>query len=263
MTHAQPDGKLLAGTDPAPVILAGDPLAPGPLVLLGDHAGREIPRSLGTMGLSEEDRHRHIAWDIGTALLGRQLGQRLGAPFVSQGFSRLVVDCNRDPGDPQAVLAISDGTRIPANEGLGGEQRAQRLRAVHEPYHRAIAELLDARAGWGLRSVLVALHSFTPVYGGAVRVWDAGVLHGGPGDGYGRRVLGLLQRRGERWVIGDNLPYAFDGTDYTIPRHAFARGLEWMELELRQDHLATAARLEAVADWLAPMLVEALVEGAG
>jgi len=257
MTHAQTNGKLLGPVDPDPVILTGAPLAAGPLVLLGDHAGRVIPRSLGTMGLGAEDRHRHIAWDVGIAPLGRLLSEHLKAPFVSQAFSRLVVDCNRDPAEAEAMPEESDGTAIPANGGLDAAGRAERIRAVHEPYHAAIAALLDARAAAGVATVLVALHSFTPVYGGEARIWDAGVLHGGPGDGYGRQVLALLQRRGA-WVIGDNQPYAFDATDHTIPRHAFPRGLQWLEIELRQDHLAAPEQVEAVAGWLAPLLLQAL-----
>src|SRR5690606_2520063 len=138
-------------------------------------------------GLSPEDRNRHIALDLGVEQLGRRLSERLAAPFVSQVYSRLVADCNRDPGHPGVMPEISDGTAIPANCGLLPEQREERLGAIHRPYHDAVAALLDARATASLPSILIALHSFTPVMDGERRVWDAGVLHGGPGDDYGRR----------------------------------------------------------------------------
>jgi predicted N-formylglutamate amidohydrolase len=256
MTPASPVSKLLTSTDPAPVSLIGPALSPGPLVLLGDHAGRVFPRTLGEMGLAEVDRARHIALDLGIEPLGRLLSERLNAPFVSQVYSRLVVDCNRDPGAPGAIPEVSDGTSVPANRGLLPEEREERVRAIHSAYHQAIEGVLDARAQAGLPTILVALHSFTPVFGGERRVWDAGVLHGGPGDAYGRRVLALLRARGD-WVIGDNEPYAFDRTDYTIWRHAFPRGLPWLELELRQDRLASAGQQEEVAGWLAPLLLQA------
>ena len=256
MTPARLNSKLLTPLDPAPVSLVGPALATGPLVLLGDHAGSAIPGALGDMGLSEHERGRHIALDLGVEQLGRLLSERLKAPFVSQVYSRLVADCNRDPAAPGAMPEMSDGTRIPANLNLSPEQRDERVRAIHQPYHDAIAALLDARADAGLPTILVALHSFTPVFGGEQRVWDAGVLHGGPGDAYGRRVLALLQAHAE-CVIGDNQPYAFDGTDHTIPRHAFARGLPWLELEIRQDRLASPEQVEQVADLLAPLLLKA------
>lgn len=259
ITHR--DSKLLMPTDPSPVVLVGSALALGPLVLLGDHAGRAFPSALGDMGLSPADRTRHIALDIGIEPLGRLLSERLGAPFIAQVYSRLVADCNRNPATPGAVPEASDGSAIPANLGLSFDKREDRLCGVHQPYHAAIAALLDARANAGLSTILVALHSFTPVFGGERRAWDMGVLHGGPGDGYGRRVLTLLQRQAS-WVIGDNQPYAFDGTDYTIPLHAYSRGLPWLELEVRQDHLASPKQVAEVASLLAPLLLEA-AEGKG
>ena len=47
--------------------------------------------------------------------------------------------------------------------------------------------------------------------------------------------------------VGDNLPYAMDGTDYSAPTHAFARGLDYLELEMRQDTVADAAGPAALA----------------
>jgi predicted N-formylglutamate amidohydrolase len=39
------------------------------------------------------------------------------------------------------------------------------------------------------------------------------------------------------WTIGDNEPYRFDETDYTVPVHACRAGLPYVELEVRQDVL--------------------------
>jgi len=260
MTFSPQNGKLLARGDPPPVSLLGAPLAPAPFVLLGDHAGDAFPRALGDMGLSPGDRGRHIALDIGIAQLGRLLSRRLEAPFLSQVYSRLVVDCNRDPASEGAMPETSDGTSIPGNRTLTRSQKAERVQAIHQPYHDAIASLLDDRAAAGLPNILIALHSFTPVFGGARRAWDAGVLHGGPGDDYGRRVLALLQQQPD-WVIGDNQPYAFNGTDYTIPLHAFPRKLRWLELEVRQDRLSSPEQIKEMARRLAPLLLEAAGHG--
>jgi predicted N-formylglutamate amidohydrolase len=226
-------------------------------VFLGDHAGALIPRSLGTLGVGEVDRRRHIALDIGIGQLGRLLAEHFGAAFVSQSYSRLVVDCNRDPLNPGAMPDVSDGTAIPGNTDLSHAACAARVAAIHETYHQAIADLLAERRSAGLPTILVALHSFTPVFAGETRPWQAGVIHGGPGDGYGRRVLaGLQQVPG--LIVGDNLPYAFDDTDYTIPRHAFPNALQWLEIEIRQDLLGTPDQVAQVAHWLAPVLRDAM-----
>ncbi|KHL24580.1 hypothetical protein PK98_11385 [Croceibacterium mercuriale] len=248
---------VLCPADPAPVTLIGPPLAPGPLVFLGDHAGALIPRSLGTLGVGEADRRRHIALDIGIGQLGRLLAEHFGATFVSQTYSRLVVDCNRAPFSPGAMPEVSDGTAIPGNTDLAETVRADRVAAIHEPYHQAIADLLAGRRAAGLPTILVALHSFTPVYAGKARPWQAGVIHGGPGSDYGRRVLAGLQGV-QDLTVGDNLPYAFDDTDYTIPRHAFPNALQWLEIEIRQDLLGTPDQVAEVARWLAPVLRDAM-----
>jgi len=248
---------VLCPADPAPVALIGPPLAPGPLVFLGDHAGALIPSSLGTLGVEEADRRRHIALDLGIGQLGRLLAEHFSTIFVSQTYSRLVVDCNRAPRSPDAMPVVSDGTAIPGNTNLTDATRAARVAAMHEPYHRAIADLLDERRAAGLPTVLVALHSFTPAFGTERRPWQAGVIHGGPGDDYGRRVLARLQEL-SGLVVGDNQPYPFDGTDYTIPRHAFPNALQWLEIEIRQDLLATDDRVAEVAGWLAPVLQDAI-----
>ena len=68
-----------------------------------------------------------------------------------------------------------------------------------------------------------------------------------------RRVLALLKADlGDE--AGDNQPYAMDGSDNTVPLHADARGLDYLELEVRQDLIgdpADQARTAAVvAGWL-------------
>lgn len=247
--------RLLVAGDPDPVIVlnAG---APSPLLLLGDHAGREIPRRLNRLGLGEAALDRHIAWDIGIAGLGTQLSALLDATFISQAYSRLVVDCNRRPGAEGTMPAISDGEPIPGNRDLSPQTVADRMAEIYAPYHGAIAETLDARKDRS--TVLIALHSFTPSMQGVDRPWRLGVLHRHDSP-FSRAALARLQAElGD--AVGDNAPYAMDETDNTIPLHADPRGLDYLELEVRQDLLADTEGQAQMAAWLAPRLMEALVE---
>ena len=231
--HDRPDAGLLGPDDP-PVVTVVNPRGAGPFLLIGDHAGSAIPARLGDLGVSAADRARHIALDIGVAALGTALAALLDAPFVAQTYSRLVVDCNRDPATPQAIPAASDGTAIPGNAGLADADRTARTAAIHEPYQQAIAAALDAAPA---DAMLVSLHSFTPVMAGVARPWAIGVLHAGHEDARAKAMLAALTARGDV-VVGDNEPYVMDATDHTVPRHAFARGLAYVELEIRQDLLA-------------------------
>lgn len=216
-------------------------------LLIGDHAGNAIPASLGNLGVEWRDLMRHIAWDIGVDGLGRSLATRLDATFVRQRYSRLVIDCNRDPGSAEAMPVESDGTAVPGNDGLAAEARQCRIDAIHQPYQAAIAAILAAR---GPATVLVSLHSFTPALAGVVRPWHIGVLHDGHNDIYARQLFDwLVQNSG--LMIGDNAPYRMDVTDHTVPRHAFALARPYVELEVRQDLLADAAGITRIAGLLA------------
>ena len=232
-----------------------NPGAAAPFLLIGDHAGREIPRALGDLGLNAADRERHIAWDIGVAGLGARLAEMLGAPFIAQRYSRLVIDCNRDPARSDAIPEISDGSTITGNIGLSAADRRARVTEVFEPYHCRIAEELDARGG--RPTVVVALHSFTPVMAGFRRPWRFGVLHLGASP-FSDAVLASLRAEPGIGDVGDNEPYQMDGTDFTVPHHALARGLDYVELEIRQDLIADEQGQAAVADLLARVLPAAL-----
>lgn len=221
--------------------------------LAADHAGRAIPRRLGRLGLSEPDLQRHIAWDIGIAAVTERLSRLLDATAILQTYSRLVIDCNRAPDHPTSIPQISELTEIPGNRDLALEDREARRREIFVPYHERIADLLDARQNDGRRTILVAMHSFTPVFKGEARAVEIGVLYNRD-DRLARIMLDLLRAEGDL-VVGDNAPYAItDTSDYTVPVHGEARGLPHVEIEIRQDLIAAPPGQGAWAARLARLL---------
>jgi predicted N-formylglutamate amidohydrolase len=245
---------LLGPDDVSPVIVANAGGA-SPYLLLGDHAGRAVPAALAGLGLPAAAMDGHIAWDIGIAGLGERLSAALDAPFIRQTYSRLVIDCNRRPDAAEAAPAVSDGVTIPGNVDLEPADLAARRAEIYQPYQARIAAELDARAADGRASLLASLHSFTPVMEGFIRPWRFGVLHRGD-SALSRRVLALLRAAvGE--AAGDNQPYAMDQLDNTVPLHADPRGLDYLELEVRQDLIADEAGQDAVGRFLAEVLVRA------
>lgn len=246
---------LLGPRDPATVAVI-NPAGGSAFLLIGDHAGRAIPEALGDLGLSKTDLDRHIAWDIGVRALGEALAAKLDAVFVAQTWSRLVIDCNRDPDRADAIPEVSDGSVIPGNHALTPQDRAVRIAEVHAPYQDAIAAEIEARRTSGKPLVVVALHSFTPSMEGFDRPWDAGVLHDGGDLRFAHAMLAAM-RRTPGLIIGDNAPYQMDGIDHTVPRHAFAARVPYVELEIRQDHLYDATGVELWADRIAGWLNEA------
>ena len=249
-----PPSILLNPSDPDPVRRIAEKSRKSPFVLLGDHAGTAIPVALGDLGLSEQDRQRHIAVDIGVEALGAALAELLGAEFVSQSYSRLVIDCNRAPGDEGWIAEESDGSVVPGNVGLSSADREARRGAIFEPYHQAVDEALERRRIASRNTIVVSLHSFTPEMAGERRPWHIGVLHDRHRDDFARGLLNVLQQ--SHLTIGDNAPYRMDATDYTVPRHAFARSLRYVEIEVRQDWLVRC--FEEAAALLADTLKTAL-----
>jgi predicted N-formylglutamate amidohydrolase len=229
--------STLLAPDERRVSVALNPGAASPFLLLGDHAGREIPKSLAGLGLPEAELDRHIAWD--------------------QRFSRLVIDCNRDPVRADAIPEVSDGAVIPGNQALTAADRQARISEIAGPYHAAIAAELDARTARGLSTTLISLHSFTPRMNGVDRPWRFGVLHAEDSP-YSRAALARLHAEFGEHLVGDNEPYKMDEVDFTIPHHAGGRGLNYLELEVRQDLLANPVGQAEIATVVARLLPAAL-----
>jgi predicted N-formylglutamate amidohydrolase len=249
------DTSLLLSREDVPPVHEDNAAGSSPFLLTSDHYGRLIPRVLGDLGLPESELTRHIAWDIGIAGVADALSKHLDAHLIAQHYSRLVIDCNRPPHAPSSVPRISEATVIPGNEGLARDAIEARHQQIFEPYHRRIAEVIDQRRRDHRPTVLVALHSFTPVYAGIARPWHIGTLY--HRDTKLPPLLLKLLRAEADLVVGDNEPYAVsDETDYTIPSHGEARGLMNSGIEIRQDLIADPAGQASWADRLARILGE-------
>jgi predicted N-formylglutamate amidohydrolase len=244
---------LRLDADEVPPVLEENSASSSPFLLICDHYGRRIPRALDNLGLPDNELVRHIAWDIGIAGVATALAQLMNAHLIAQRYSRLVIDCNRPPDAPSSIPMISDTTIIPGNEGLTRDASEQRRRLIFEPYHARIDDVITQRLRNGQPTILVSLHSFTPVYAGIARPWHVGTL-------YNRdRTLPplLLQalRAESELVVGDNEPYAVsDATDYTIPVHGERRGLLNTGIEIRQDLIENEEGQQQWAERLARIL---------
>jgi predicted N-formylglutamate amidohydrolase len=246
---------LILEAQDVPPVHEDNALGSSPFLLTSDHYGRAIPRSLGDLGLPPGELTRHIAWDIGIAGVADALSKQLGAHLIAQRYSRLVIDCNRPPDVPSSIPRISEATIIPGNEALTREAARARREAIFDPYHRRIAEVIDQRLRDSMPTVLVSLHSFTPVYAGIIRPWHIGTLY--HRDTKLPPLLLQWLRAEPDLVVGDNEPYAVsDETDYTIPVHGEARGLMNTGIEIRQDLLAEPAGQIEWAERLARILGE-------
>ncbi len=248
--------KLLGPEDP-PALEVLRPDGTSPFFLTCEHAGKLFPKRLGTLGLEGSDLERHISWDIGAAEVARRLSEQIDATCVLQTYSRLVVDCNRWPAAEDFITTSSEDTVIPGNIDIPGSEAKAREREIFRPYHDTIQELLDAREEHGRHTVLIAVHSCTPVFHGVSRPWHIGILYE-----HDRRFAGalldLLQEHDDLQV-GDNEPYFMTSEkDYAVPVHGQNRAILHVELEIRQDLITSAEGQQEWAERLRDLLREAL-----
>ncbi len=232
---------LLHPDDPHPVGVT-DPQGTSPILFVSDHAGRAIPRLLGNLGLDEDDLSRHIGYDIGIHDVTTELAHNLNAAYIFQPYSRLVIDCNRQPGKPQSIVVQSDGTVVPANAALSPDEVRQRQDEILRPYQDQIDLTLKARAAAGQPTALFAMHSCTDRLrmDPRPRPWQISVIAGSDWR-LGSALVEVL-RAETSLCVGVNEPYTVNmAMDYTVPIHAEGNGIPYVEIEIRQDLIGDAA----------------------
>lgn len=244
----------MADGERSPVIVVENPEGAGPFIIICDHASNRIPDDCKKFGFDPEALKTHIAWDPGALGVARHLMRSLDAPLIWPDVSRLVIDCNRAPESATLIVTESEGRAVPANRDLGDEERSRRLSQIHAMYHDAIDACLDQRAGTEI--TIVAIHSFTPVYRGALRPWQIGIVFDEDRRIADRLLNGL--KADLNLAVGANEPYSpADEVYYTVTRHARPRGLPATMIEIRNDEIGDEAGARWWADRLASLLLAA------
>lgn len=233
--------------------------AKGRLIVVCEHASNAIPARWGTLGLTEDQRRAHIAWDPGAFAVARGLATRLDAVLMHAPVSRLVYDCNRAPDMTGAMPARSEVYDIPGNATISTAERLARTEAVYLPWAAGLHGLIARRIALGLAPVIVTIHSFTPVYFGKPRAAEFGVIH--DADPTLALALHAAACHLTHLQCELNAPYsAADDVTHTLRLHATPYGLPNAMLEIRNDLIASDAACEAMAETLAPVLNMGLVE---
>lgn len=222
------------------------------LVLVCEHASAHVPEGID-LGLGAADLASHIAWDIGALGLATAMSDRLAAPLVHGRISRLIYDCNRPPEAHDAIPTKAETIPIPGNRNLSPDERTFRTGAIYQPFESALARLLATRPN----ATLVTVHTFTPVWFGAPRTVDIGLLHGE--DPRLARAMMTVATRTDGRNVRLNEPYSsIDGVTHTIDLHGAATGRLNVMIEVRNDLVAAPADQETFADLLTGWIETAL-----
>jgi len=242
---------ILTAQDSAAEVI--HPEGGAPICLVCEHASARIPAVLDDLGLAPEDRYSHAAWDIGARDLAVALAQKLDAPLVAAGVSRLVYDCNRPPEAPDSIPARSELVEVPGNADLSNDDRQARVASVYRPFRDMLCRKLDQ---FEKPPIMVTLHSFTPEWFGVPRNVELGLLH----DNDDRLAKAMLAEAPHDLDTRLNAPYdASDGVTHTLREHAVPRGLHNVMVEIRNDLISDSTGIARFADILGDMLTRAMV----
>jgi len=239
--------KILSADD-GPAAEVVNPNGRAAVCLVCEHASANIPASLDGLGLSEEHRLSHAAWDPGASDLAHVLSDALDAPLVLARVSRLVHDCNRAPTSGDAMPARTETIDIPGNHDVSSEEKTARVREVYDAFHKTLTDTLD---GFATQPAMVTVHSFTPTWFGKPRSTEIGLLH----DADARMAFAMHKSASSDFKVALNQPYsAADGVTHMLARHAIPRGLDNVMVEVRNDLLSSDAAVQSVATALHHMI---------
>lgn len=232
---------------------AREPVA---VVVTCEHASRAVPAQLrGRLRLVAARLRSHRGFDPGARALARTLAVRLGAPLVLGRVTRLVVDLNRSPHNPDVFSSVT--------RGLARDDREAILASWHAPHWGVVQELVDEALGEASVVVHLAAHSFTPVLGGKRRDFDVGLLYdpGRPREAALVESWRAAIARTVPWLrVRLNAPYrgASDGLTTALRRRLPATRYAGIEVEANQELLASPVRWRhvrrAVADAAAAVI---------
>lgn len=246
--------------------------AKGPGVIVCDHAGKRIPKTLQkTFGVSKAHLEKHFAIDIGAEDVARRVARKLGFPAVIAQYSRLVLDLNRSLTHPGLMTPLTDPipekgayrrVPVPGNTGLTKAQRQARIDALFWPYQDAVGAEMKKAKKRAKAPLLLSIHSFTPDMDGTPRPWEIGVLWNTEKKLARALIENLRKRKGA--AIGENQPYSMKDSRFkgsTLHRHGEKPGVPHLLVEFRQDLIDTPAKAEKWAGLFAaalrPLLADA------
>ena len=212
------------------------------VLLVGEHAGHEVPAPWGDLGLSSAFLASHFGVDIGIRNLITQVARRADAPAVLARYSRIFLDYNRPETSVEYCRPDLGGIPIPGNLSVAPQEMALRQAVAAQPLDRAIERgMQDAE-------ILFPIHSFTPVMNGEIRELDVGILYDEVTPlvaEVGGFLAAKCRDHGLRFDY--EKPYVYNPAhNETLKRHGYDPGRSGFQIEVRNDLLEGGPPSEAI-----------------
>ncbi|MEY4631037.1 MAG: hypothetical protein RIQ81_1157 [Pseudomonadota bacterium] len=142
------------------------------IVVTCEHASNAVPAKLRQrLAIPPSLLNTHRAWDPGTLELARAIAKATKSyPVIAGKMTRLVVDLNRSPDNPDVFSKWSMTKLSPAERDL-------LIKKFHQPFWQQTRKRIEDICGHGKHHIFhVSVHSFTPVLRGQRRTVDIGIL---------------------------------------------------------------------------------------
>jgi len=197
-----------------------------------EHAGNQVPEAYAPLFSGYTDiLHSHRGWDPGAFEVAELLAGHLKARFFFTTITRLLIDCNRSPGNPEVFSEIS--------RKLSRQERKKIIASHHLPHRQRVAHAVARNLKKGYQVIHFAVHSFTPVLSGIRRQADIGLLYDSrrPAEGqFCRRWQQEITHRRPDLKVRRNYPYLgrSDGLATWLRRRHDAPVYMGIEVEINQ-----------------------------
>jgi predicted N-formylglutamate amidohydrolase len=235
-----------SGVNPAVTVVPGK--RNPDIVLLCEHSGKAIPSGWGDLGIREAFLDSHFGSDIGAADLTAATAFTLGATAIMANYSRLFLDYNRKPSDPDCYKLDMGGIPIPGNLKLCCKEIGAREKIAREPVEKAIA--LWTEKTLEKPKAIISIHSFSPVWNNTFRSCEIGVMWRDDSRLSHKLIRELSADR--TYIVRDNEPYDFRQNDwFTLDRHGLSLGLQCAYIEVRNDLIDSSEGVKRVSKVLA------------
>ena len=226
-----------------------------PLFITCEHATNALPPEYSPTERDLELLETHWGWDPGAAEVTRRLCEVTGAGAVLSAVSRLVCDVNRKIEDDSLILRDLEGHSLTFNKDVDVNEIQLRVERYYVPFHRAVHDHLQGRLSHQPPPLLLAVHSFTPNYMGDIREMEIGIIFDSKCPGKAHRLNDAFLDMG--FAVALNSPYSgMDGQMYSAWHHGQGNGLDYLELEMRQDLFSPASKTKNVE-----RIVKAIING--
>ncbi|CAN5200708.1 N-formylglutamate amidohydrolase [soil metagenome] len=199
-----------------------------------EHASSALPeRWAHIFDQAGELLDTHRGWDPGSLELAEAIADALGVKPYIYSWSRLLIEPNRSQHHPKLFSEIS--------KNLMFDQKKELIDLYWSPYRNRIRNVIHKEKSSQKRVIHISVHTFIPVWDGAIRNVDIGLLYD-PGRNseqqFCRKWKSQLEEVFPDFKIRMNQPYSgsSDGLTTALRKEFTKDDYTGVEIEINQKY---------------------------